>query len=345
MNDQIENHVPIDSASYKPLVTFALFAYNQEKYIREAIEGAFAQTYDPLEILVFDDCSTDGTREVIEDVIRSSKSHRQVCFYKNDINQGLTSQINRAMSVAKGRLIVVAAGDDVSFKNRVEKIVDYWVASGTKSGSIFSSFKTIDDAGVIKDHPVQGGVRDISVHDRVMAELRSISVGTLGCTHAWTKDFFDYFGPIDEEVIQEDITIPLRSLMLGSVVFLPDELVLYRISGSSQSRVGFSSAQERMKKMARYWKGRVANYKQFDKDAGLALTDHILSRSDFDWMSEVINSQRFISCFYYKFFSSGPFKRIVLVVDFSIRVPVLLRTKMAVLALFPFLYRFRLKGG
>ena len=40
-----------DNATDRPLVTFALFAYNQEDYIREAVEGAFAQTYEPLEII------------------------------------------------------------------------------------------------------------------------------------------------------------------------------------------------------------------------------------------------------------------------------------------------------
>jgi len=40
----------------RPLLTFALFGYNQEQYIREAVEGAFAQTYSPLEIILSDDC-------------------------------------------------------------------------------------------------------------------------------------------------------------------------------------------------------------------------------------------------------------------------------------------------
>ena len=48
----------------KPLVTFPLFAFNQEQYIREAIEGAFAQTYEPLEISLSDDVSSDDTFEI-----------------------------------------------------------------------------------------------------------------------------------------------------------------------------------------------------------------------------------------------------------------------------------------
>ena len=52
----------------RPLVTFALFAYNQEKYIREAVEGTFSQTYEPLEIILSDDCSSDRTFEIMEEM-------------------------------------------------------------------------------------------------------------------------------------------------------------------------------------------------------------------------------------------------------------------------------------
>jgi glycosyltransferase involved in cell wall biosynthesis len=43
-----------DNATDRPLVTFALFSYKQEHYIREAIEAAFAQAYQPLEIILSD---------------------------------------------------------------------------------------------------------------------------------------------------------------------------------------------------------------------------------------------------------------------------------------------------
>ena len=52
--------------SERPLVTFALFAYNQEKYIREAVEGAFSQTYQRMEIILSDDCSTDSTFDILK---------------------------------------------------------------------------------------------------------------------------------------------------------------------------------------------------------------------------------------------------------------------------------------
>ena len=41
----------------RPLVTFYVIAYNQSRFVREAVESALAQTYSPLEILLSDDCS------------------------------------------------------------------------------------------------------------------------------------------------------------------------------------------------------------------------------------------------------------------------------------------------
>ena len=54
----------------KPLVSFCLKSYNQKEFLKEALEGAFAQTYRPLEIVISDDASTDGSVELILDRVR-----------------------------------------------------------------------------------------------------------------------------------------------------------------------------------------------------------------------------------------------------------------------------------
>ena len=52
MSEEIDQEVVLVE---KPLVTFALFAYNQEKFITAAVKAVFAQTYQPLEIIISDD--------------------------------------------------------------------------------------------------------------------------------------------------------------------------------------------------------------------------------------------------------------------------------------------------
>ena len=67
MSEEIAQRVvPVE----KPLVTFALFAYNQEKLITAAVEAAFAQTYQPLEIIISDDESSDKTYDTILSLVQ-----------------------------------------------------------------------------------------------------------------------------------------------------------------------------------------------------------------------------------------------------------------------------------
>lgn len=49
-------------------MTFALLAYNQEDYIREAVQGTFAQAYKPLETTSPEDCSSDRTYQIMQDM-------------------------------------------------------------------------------------------------------------------------------------------------------------------------------------------------------------------------------------------------------------------------------------
>src|SRR5215210_7890630 len=98
----------------KPLVTFMIFAYNQEQFIREAVRGALAQTYAPLELIFSDDCSHDRTFEIIEEEVANYDGPHKIVLNRNKENLGTGGHVNRVMELAKGELIVAAAGDDIS---------------------------------------------------------------------------------------------------------------------------------------------------------------------------------------------------------------------------------------
>ena len=55
-----------------------MIAYNQARFIRQAVESALAQTFSPMEILLSDDCSTDGTFEIIQEVVKGYSGHHNV---------------------------------------------------------------------------------------------------------------------------------------------------------------------------------------------------------------------------------------------------------------------------
>lgn len=328
-----------------PLVTFALFAYNQEKYIREAIEAALAQIYPNLEIIISDDCSTDATFRIITESVRNYAGPHKVMIRRNEKNMGLASQVSGVMRHASGELVVVAAGDDVSYPLRTRRLVDQWLMNGKRSGSIFSYVDTIDQRGRIRRLERSSQVDSYQAADRNVRVAEWLCVGTLGCAHAWSRNIFDVFGDLDHRIIHEDITIPLRSIMIGSITYVHEPLVLYRLNDNSLSKFSHASSGERFAKMASYWAARGANYGQFDTDLERARFLGIIGDQDAAWLKDVVDRHRAVANFNHVFCSSGRIARLKLIFSASINVSKARRMKFFALALFPSLYglsfRFR----
>lgn len=104
-----------------PLISVIMSAYNEEAYIEKAIMSILHQTEQDFELIIFDDCSTDAT----VDIIKSIKDER-IKLYENTENCGLTRNLNKGLRIAKGRYIARMDGDDISLPERFEKQVKYF---------------------------------------------------------------------------------------------------------------------------------------------------------------------------------------------------------------------------
>lgn len=206
----------------KSLVTFALFAYNQEWYIREAVRAALSQTYSPLEIIISDDCSQDRTFEFIEEEVAGYDGPHKIVLNRNEENLGIGGHVNRIMELTSGELIVAAAGDDVSLPSRTEELVSTWTRGGVFS--VYSNMIVIDAEGNEK-----GSFADIAPEPiQSWQEMVRFRRGIFGCTHAWDRAVFDKFGPLPKGVVHEDFTIAFRAALIGTVVYVNKCLVKYR---------------------------------------------------------------------------------------------------------------------
>lgn len=134
----------------RPLVTFALFAYNQEKFIREAVEGAFSQTYSPLEIILSDDCSSDRTFEIMREMAKGYSGAHSVRIRKNKINLGIVNHLAAVTSEARSEYIILAAGDDVSVEIRTEITVPIMIS--TRCDVACSNVNIMNEEGKIVRH-------------------------------------------------------------------------------------------------------------------------------------------------------------------------------------------------
>ena len=115
--------------AHRPLLTFAIAAFNQEQFIREAVEAALAQTYSPLEIILSDDCSEDGTFDVMRKLAGSYRGPDRVILNRNSTRRSIGGHLNRVVAIAKGELILAAAGDDISLPQRTQVVYEAWESS------------------------------------------------------------------------------------------------------------------------------------------------------------------------------------------------------------------------
>jgi glycosyltransferase involved in cell wall biosynthesis len=110
-----------------PLVSLIIPSYNGEKYLGEALASAVSQTYTPLEIIVVDDGSTDGS-------IRIAESFQGVRVIRKE-NGGVSSARNRGIEEATGGLFAFLDQDDIQHPDKTARQV---AALGEDSGAGFA---------------------------------------------------------------------------------------------------------------------------------------------------------------------------------------------------------------
>lgn len=117
--------------SEKPLVSICLLTYNHAPYIRRTLDGFLMQKTDyPLEIVIHDDCSTDGAQDIIREYVAQNPSLYNAILQKENqwskIRDGVTELL---IGAAKGKYILFCEGDDYwTDPLKLQKQVDYMEA-------------------------------------------------------------------------------------------------------------------------------------------------------------------------------------------------------------------------
>ncbi|MFQ6034255.1 MAG: glycosyltransferase [Sedimentisphaerales bacterium] len=104
----------------KPKVSVLICVYNGEKFIGQALESIYSQTYQDFELIIVDDASTDNTPDILVN-IRDSRTF----IYRNSQNKGLTKSLNIGLKLCRGQYIARMDADDISAPQRFEKQVEF----------------------------------------------------------------------------------------------------------------------------------------------------------------------------------------------------------------------------
>ena len=216
-----------------PLVTFALLAYNQQDFIREAVETALAQEYPCLEIIISDDNSTDGTWDAIQSAVANYRGPHRVVIQRTKSNSGVLQHVMAIAALATGKLLVLAAGDDISKPERTARLVSAWLS--TDAWGLCSKYDRIDAEGRILEHSVVSNVLDGKSFKKYFYDEEGPISIVHGCTSAYdVRVFSNLVLASDDFILSEDGALSVLLNLLGKKIFHLDEsLVLYREHSNS----------------------------------------------------------------------------------------------------------------
>jgi glycosyltransferase involved in cell wall biosynthesis len=215
-----------------PQATFVILAFNQAAYIAEALHAALAQSYSPLEILVSDDCSSDDTPGIIRTIAANYTGPHKLVLNFNESNLGIGAHVNKVFQLARGQLLVLAAGDDVSAGNRVERMVAAWLRHGRRPSAIYCEANAIDALGQPCGHFDTALAGIARLPERLISYSNRRKLLLLGACAAYTPQVQAAFGPLDPRLGVEDIPLTVRASLLGGVECIDERLVDYRINVS-----------------------------------------------------------------------------------------------------------------
>jgi alpha-1,3-rhamnosyltransferase len=213
----------------KPLVTVAIASYNHRPYIRRAIQSIIAQDYQPCELLVIDDGSTDGSGEFLGS-LKDEYDFRLI----RRTNGGLVSVINMAIREAQGEYVIFHASDDESLPDRISgqtSVLERYPNAAFVSGNV--AFITEDGRHRGTLLPVSGLERELGFDDVFLQRASVSSVASMYRATALRE-----MGGISEDYRAEDPQIFLRLTRLGYswIQWAGLPVIAYRMLFASQSR-------------------------------------------------------------------------------------------------------------
>ncbi len=250
-------------------VSVLFCCYNQQAFVREALQAALTQDYPGYELVVADDGSSDGTRQVVDEVLRMAPAHVRVVRADSPVNRGLVASFNQAVAASSGEILVPMAGDDISERDRLGALVQVFRGRPTVH-LVCSNVRKIDAAGrELADAyflPDEGREYAYPAAGRIRSLYANLPM--VGATAAYRRTLFDVFGPLGPEAPSEDNCLTVRALLLGPAVYLADRLVRWRRHGANLSTHEFGRAEDardRERHLNEYWR-QVRTMRQVQAD-------------------------------------------------------------------------------
>lgn len=216
--------------SGNPLVSVIIPVRNGERFIRSTLESAFSQTYQPIEIIVVDDGSTDRTAPIVEALAIYDKR----CILFRRPHSGVSASRNFGVSQARGTLIAPLDADDLWHPQKIARQVAVMQSSSDKVGLVYCWTIEIDEDDILIPRAKDTEITEGHVLADVIARAGII---TSGANPLIRRSYLDAVGGYDSSAEPcEDWKLQLCLAEICEFAVVPAHLVGYRRTTGSASK-------------------------------------------------------------------------------------------------------------
>ncbi len=208
-------------------VAAIFITFNQKDFVEKSLQSLFDQAYKNFDIVISDDCSTDGTFEILQDLVSNYSGPQKIILNRNIKNLGIGKNTQIAINLCEADFYVTCDGDDISSKDRFSKLIDFFQEDKTKVNLIATDAYLMTKSSEIQSIKISSDLESIGS----VLNLLNHKPIFFGATTAFTRDLIIDYPEIHEGVYGIDQIMLLRSMMKGGSKTLHEPLVYHRQGG------------------------------------------------------------------------------------------------------------------
>jgi glycosyltransferase involved in cell wall biosynthesis len=217
-------HKEIHSDEVAPPISIVLPVYNAERFLAETIGSIINQSITYFELIIVDDCSSDGSWDLI---LHHQKNDSRIRAFRNKLNIGGCATLNKALALVRGKYIARHDHDDWSYPTRLEKQFNF-LESNPEVGILGAAIELIDQSGIylgrreykLTDMKIRSTIFFYSPFAHPVVMIRKTVLEKVG-----------YYNP--EYAPADDYELYFRIGNEAKFANLPEVLLRYRILSSS----------------------------------------------------------------------------------------------------------------
>lgn len=207
-------------------VDILLATYNGEQYLREQLNSILSQSYSNFRLLISDDLSTDGTREILAEYVEKDK---RIIIFNQEKNLGVVKNFEFLLKKVENKYYMFSDQDDIWKENKIEKSIQ--TLEETNSDLVYTDLEVVDE-NLNVTYKSYWKLKGIYNKIKKYNNFESLYLNNFvtGCTILSKKEFIKEVLPLPNtsKFVLHDYWIPLILSQKHKITYIEEPLIKYR---------------------------------------------------------------------------------------------------------------------